>query len=331
MALVTALPALALALALGGGHPPLQVIGRLLLAVIGGTGLALLLAKRITRSLAALERALRSFDPEADTAALEAPAGAPREVAVLFERLSALSAGLRGTLQGLQAARQRDATLQHDLVTVIGARDRELKGRGDALQEAQLALERQLRTDTLTGTANRRGCTEFLERAWRTAQRGQHPLSILMVDIDHLDDYETSRGRERTDACIQAVANALQHLIGRATDLVAHHGNGRFVLVLGNTPLEGALRVGEQLRATIEALAIPHPQAPGTGVVTISVGATSTLPPRGSRAEGSLSAAEHALETAIGLGRNQVAYSAAARTGLFQSLCLPNDPPARLS
>ncbi|MCL4777952.1 MAG: GGDEF domain-containing protein [Gammaproteobacteria bacterium] len=329
MALLAILPASIIAWALAAPHALPQVIGWLLLALGGGVAAALALAASVTRPLAELERRLRSFDPEADSSPPVPPPAAPREVAVLFDRLAAIGDQLQGTLHSLRASGRRGDLLRSELVAVIGARDRELKGRGEALQEAQLALERQTRSDALTGTANRRGFTEFLDRAWRTAQREQQALSILMIDIDHLQAYETLRGPEQADACIQAIANATRHLVGRATDLVAHHGDGRFIVLLGNTPLEGALRLAEQLRGAVQALALPHPGTAGPGVVTVSIGLTSTLPRRSSRSEPTLAAAERALQAAVEQGCNQVAWSTVARTGLFQALCLPNDPASR--
>lgn len=329
LALLAALPASIVAWALAAPHAPLRVIGWLLLALLVGVAAALLLAARITVPLAELERRLRGFDPEAGTRPPEPPAAAPREVAVLFDRLAAIDEQMQGTLRSLRASGQRGDQLRQELVAVIGARDRELKGRGEALQQAQIALERQTRIDALTGVANRRGFEESFDRAWRMAQREQQALSILMVDVDHLRAYEAARGQEQADACIQAIANTTRHLVGRATDLVAHHGDGRFVVLLGNTPLEGALRLAEQLRGTVQALGLAHPRATGPGVVTVSIGVTSTLPPRGSRSRAALSAAERALQLAIEKGCNQVAWSSAARTGLFQALCLPNDTATR--
>ena len=152
-----------------------------------------------------------------------------------------------------------------------------------------------------------------------------------MIDIDYFKAYNDAYGHQQGDTCIRAVAEAVRHVVGRATDMVARYGGEEFVAVLGNTPLEGALQVGEQIRAAIEGLAIPHRTAPARPVVTVSVGVTSTLPTRGSKPETSLVAADRALYAAKEQGRNCVGYSSASRTGLFQSLCLPNEPGRRPS
>jgi two-component system chemotaxis family response regulator WspR len=166
---------------------------------------------------------------------------------------------------------------------------------------------------------------EFLENAWRAALREQHALSLLMVEVDYFKAYGDAAGIAKSDACIRAVAETISHVAARATDLVARHGGPRFVVVLANTPLEGALQVGEQIRTAVQALSIPRHRP--AGVITVSVGVTSTVPTRGTRAETCLAAAERALRAAIERGHNQVGYSSAAHTGLFQSLCLPNDAP----
>jgi diguanylate cyclase (GGDEF)-like protein len=304
--------------------------GWLIASLVVSVSLAVALAASITGPLRALDSAVRRFDPEQDDALPAPGAGAPREVLVLFEHMAGLGERLRESYGRLRDSLREGERLQAQLMRTIASREDEIARRTDELRAANAALARLSRSDDLTGLANRRSLTEFIEHGWRAAQREQQPLSVLMIDIDHFKAYNDAYGHPQGDTCLRAVAEAIARVVSRATDLVARYGGEEFVAVLGNTPLEGALDVAEQVRAAIERLAIPHRAAPGH-VVTVSVGATSSLPARNTRPDASLAAADRALYAAKAEGRNRVGFSTAARTGLYQSLCLPNGPPPRLS
>ncbi len=81
----------------------------------------------------------------------------------------------------------------------------------------------------------------------------------------------------------------------------------------------------------VEQLGIPHEGAEPHGCVTVSIGVTSTLPTADTHPETVLVAADRAMYNAKNEGRNRVAYSTAARTGVFQALCVPNAAATRRS
>jgi diguanylate cyclase (GGDEF)-like protein len=299
--------------------------GWLVAALVISLCLAIALAGSVAGPLHALDRAVNDFDFDMDQELPRPPPDAPREISAIFERLSAVVARLRTVHNQLRQALKQGERLRSELTNVIGNRETDIRNRTEELRRANVALEHMTRVDALTGAANRRSLAEFVERAWRTAIREQQPLSLIVIDIDHFRDYNEASGQEKGDTCLKAVADAIREIASRASDLVCRYGGEEFVIVLGNTPLDGALAVAEQIRAAVEALAIPHRSAPGHGVLTVSAGVTSVVPARHSQPEGVLAAAERALHTAKELGRNQVAYSTTARTGLYQSLCLPND------
>ncbi len=306
-------------------------LGWLIAAMIVSVCLSIALAASISQPLSKLDSAVRQFDPEFDRELPGPPPNAPREVVVLFGHLSSVTERLRASYEQLRHSLRQGERLRRELIEVIERREQEIEGRTEQLKQANAELDRLSRSDPLTGIANRRAFSEFLERAWRTALREQHPISLLMIDIDCFKAYNDAYGHQRGDTCLKAVAEAICQVAARAGDLVSRYGGEEFVVVLSNTPLEGALQVAEQIRAAIQGLAIPHRGSPLAGVVTVSVGATSTLPTRNVKPDVCLAAADRALYAAKEQGRNRVGYSTAAQTGLFQSLCLPNDPAPRPS
>ena len=161
--------------------------------------------------------------------------------------------------------------------------------------------------------------------------RDKTPVGILLIDIDRFKAYNDTYGHQVGDTCLKTVADAIRAIVGRATDLVARYGGEEFVIILGNTPLDGALQVGENIRTAVENLGIAHEGSNDHSHVTVSVGVTSTVPTRNDQPETHLLAADRALYNAKENGRNKVAYSTSAQTGVYQILCTPNDATPRLS
>jgi diguanylate cyclase (GGDEF)-like protein len=98
---------------------------------------------------------------------------------------------------------------------------------------------------------------------------------------------------------LKGVARCLQ-AGSRATDAAARFGGEEFVVLLPDTPLEGALAVAEKLRAAVA-------QAPGMPLpVTISIGVAMALPGDSRAAAALLERADRALYAAKAAGRNRV-------------------------
>lgn len=299
--------------------------GWLMATIMIALCLAIALAGGIAGPIEALEKHLGEGTLDSTRQPSPPPDDAPQEITAVIHHMGALATRLSAANEELHQSTRQAERLRRELTDVISNRENEIRSRTEDLCRAKAELEQLARLDELTGAANRRALAEFLDREWRSAMREQKPVSLIVIDIDHFRAYNECSGTQKGDACLKAVADALRHVAARPSDLVCRHGSDDFVVLLGNTPLEGALEVAEQIRNAVESLAIPHPRATNGQVVTVSAGASSAVPARHGRAERLLSAAERALHTAKELGRNQVAYSTAARTGLFQSLCLPND------
>lgn len=149
----------------------------------------------------------------------------------------------------------------------------------DVTERIELAreLERLATTDALTSLGNRRRFDERFSSEVARAARSGESLSLLMCDVDNFKAYNDRYGHPAGDACLAAVAKALDGVIRRPADLAARYGGEEFALVLPATGEDGAKNLAERVRAAVRELAIPHDANDGRGVVTVSVGVATVI------------------------------------------------------
>lgn len=177
----------------------------------------------------------------------------------------------------------------------------------DITQRRQIEekLKRSSVSDGLTGIGNRRLFDETLNKEWKRAMRDQFSLSLILMDIDYFKLYNDNYGHQEGDDCLRQVANALAKVVQRPADLVARYGGEEFAVILPETTSEGALRLAESIRSSIEGLKIEHCKSP-VSYITVSAGVSTLIPERGSSFEQLVSIADNALYRAKEKGRNQV-------------------------
>ncbi len=178
-------------------------------------------------------------------------------------------------------------------------------------REAGQALERMLRVDALTGIANRRLFDEMLNREWRRAKREGSVLSIITADIDHFKAYNDQYGHPAGDSCLRAVAQAMSSVLNRPGDIAARIGGEEFAFLLPDTPIEGAVQVGELIRKRVLELGLPH-AAGVSGVVSVSLGLASAEQTHAASPVDLVRASDKALYQAKRQGRNRLAIAGAA-------------------
>ncbi len=88
-------------------------------------------------------------------------------------------------------------------------------------------------------------------------------------------------------------------------DILARYGGEEFVVVLPDTGGEGALLLAEQMRQTVEALAVRHETSTTAVMVTVSIGVATALPGQYSSPEALVAEADRALYRAKDAGRNR--------------------------
>ena len=172
-------------------------------------------------------------------------------------------------------------------------------------------LDQLARRDPLTLLANRRHADEHLGQLWQRTQHDRGHLAVLMIDIDHFKAYNDRHGHPAGDACLRAVAQALQRDLRRAGDLLARYGGEEFIAVLHGVPPEEALRTAERIAQAVRDLTVPHEDSPSQRV-TISVGLCSgQIDGHAISVHDWVAAADQALYDAKRSGRDRVRQAAA--------------------
>lgn len=173
----------------------------------------------------------------------------------------------------------------------------------DDLKAQNRKFEELSNTDSLTQLANRRFLMNMFEKEFHRSERHQHPLSLIMADIDHFKPINDTYGHQQGDVVLKAVASEMKNLL-REYDLAARFGGEEFALVLPETDLLKATQVAERVRERIAAMRFAGALA--LLRMTISLG-VATSPGSGIKGVNDLiRVADDALYTAKREGRNRV-------------------------
>lgn len=173
-------------------------------------------------------------------------------------------------------------------------------------QEVSRAREDAL-ADGLTGLVNRKGFDMALAACLSAVEPGVCGPCLLMGDIDFFKRVNDTYGHLFGDKVIRAVAQTLKDNV-KGKDLAARYGGEEFVILLPDTPVEGARMLAEKLRTTVETGRIRRLDSNETvAKVTISVGVAAYQP--GESATQFIERADQALYASKTQGRNRVTVS----------------------
>jgi diguanylate cyclase (GGDEF)-like protein len=160
-------------------------------------------------------------------------------------------------------------------------------------------------TDYLTGAYNHRYFQQQLRVEWERASRTSHPLSLLIVDIDHFKNVNDAYGHLTGDQVLRVITTRMKGEL-RGSDQLARYGGEEFAVILPNTSTPGAENVGERLRRSISAFPIWVESL--SIEITVSVG-VATYPDQANTPQDLISRADQAMYQAKAHGRNCIYIS----------------------
>ena len=172
------------------------------------------------------------------------------------------------------------------------------------LYERSKEMEQVLITDHLTGVLNRRYLYERVTEEITRAERHNHEISLMMIDVDDFKNYNDQNGHLAGDDALRSVAAIFRDTV-RTIDFVARYGGEEFTVVLPQTSLQEAVTIGERLRKEVEKFYFPYEEKQPLGKFTISIG-LATYPKDGKTIKELIDAADKALYRAKAGGKNRL-------------------------
>ncbi len=159
--------------------------------------------------------------------------------------------------------------------------------------------------DGLTRLLNHRSIHERLAEELERARRYDHPLSVVICDLDHFKHVNDRHGHLAGDSVLRGAVGAMKKCL-RNTDAFGRYGGEEFLLVLPESDLESGRAAAERLRHALAEAKLPVPAAEPLHVTgSFGVAARSELAADAS-ADALVSLADGRLYEAKAAGRNCV-------------------------
>ena len=159
-------------------------------------------------------------------------------------------------------------------------------------------------SDGLTKLITKRYLQELLGEAIHNAEVQNTPVSLFIFDLDHFKKLNDTHGHLTGDLVLKETAEVVKRTI-REGDIAARWGGEEFLIVLPNTPKEGAWRAAEKVREALARNTFHDEDGEAMGRVTLS-GGIATFPGDGRTQLELVGAADEALYRAKRSGRDKV-------------------------
>lgn len=226
--------------------------------------------------------------------------GTPLPVWLSISRLEDESLG-----NGVLVYVARDMTERRRWEDTIQRTNQRLAQTNHELEVSRKLLEQLAFRDELTGLYNRRELDRMLADEIARSARSGHPLTLLLLDVDHFKRVNDQLGHLAGDAVLERFGRVLVDSL-RQVDRAARFGGEEFAVLLPDTTATAAVIVAERIRGRIASTSIAVRSTKGveTGVaVTVSIGIAG-LDPGIDQPRDLIERADGALYQAKARGRN---------------------------
>jgi diguanylate cyclase (GGDEF)-like protein len=160
--------------------------------------------------------------------------------------------------------------------------------------------------DGLTLIQNRRSFDNYLQQEWHRAVEEQHPLTVILCDVDYFKAYNDNYGHQAGDECLRQLARVISCTVTDINDFVARYGGEEFAVILPNKDVSLSMVVAENMLKNVQKLQLPHAKSSISPYVSLSIGIASIIPTEQTSPETLIQQSDSALYTAKSQGRNQI-------------------------
>ncbi len=223
-----------------------------MIAIVISIGGSYLLSRSIAAPIRRLTATVDTFAQNSAVRAREDGGGEVGSLARSFNRMAALVVQNRTGLERM-----------------VDERTAELRSLNEKLRELSVR-------DELTGCFNRRYFVDNLGKEITRLRRYGGSLSLVMCDLDNFKTINDKYGHSKGDLVLQEFSSILMRSTRKDIDWVVRYGGEEFMIVLPNTPLQGAVALAERFRASTETAVFVSPDDPLR--VTASFGVCATVP-----------------------------------------------------
>ncbi len=174
----------------------------------------------------------------------------------------------------------------------------------DQLKSKMALYRTESLKDPLTQIDNRRGFDKALAENITLSQADGTSLCLMIADIDFFKKVNDTYGHLVGDNVLRMVAATLKDTI-KGKDLAARIGGEEFAILLPDTPIEGALKLADDIRLAFERLDLKKKSTgESLGQITLSFGVTAYR--EAEAVEDFINRADQALYQSKNTGRNRV-------------------------
>lgn len=152
---------------------------------------------------------------------------------------------------------QTEALRSRDMVLAARKDVEDAEARIHNLEQQLEEMSELVREDQLTGSLNRRGLDDVLDREIARADRRASPLCIAMLDLDDFKQINDKYGHIAGDEALIHLVRVIKETL-RSMDVIARFGGEEFLIVLPDTPLEEAIQTVTRLQRELTKQIFMH-------------------------------------------------------------------------
>jgi len=171
------------------------------------------------------------------------------------------------------------------------------------MKRSQKRLTEMATIDFLTGIFNRQHFINQAEEELLHCTNNRRSCAIILLDVDLFKTVNDTYGHQVGDQVLKHIVDVCRSSI-RRVDIMGRYGGEEFVILLPESPLEGALLVAERVRLAVAQSAFAVAQE--NILVTVSLGVAISNPDEFMTLDQLLEQADQALYLSKNGGRNRV-------------------------